>query len=128
MSVFRMVEKNIRYGLGVMSSKFEVKTPDSSKRHRLNQLKTSHGSHIVKNGSIKDCTWLYHIVTRSFLIFAMAVELQYCWFACPEGVDRTGDPFPPTVEERVHHITNFGQSKDVRYSEDIVFVKVQSYV
>ena len=66
MSVFRIVEKNTRYGVGFMSSKFEVKTPDSSKRHRLNQLKTSHGSHIVKNGSIKDCTWLYHIVTLPF--------------------------------------------------------------
>ena len=57
----------------------------------------------------------------------MAVELQYVWFACPEFVDR-----PHAVrfaaEERVHHITNFGQSQDDRYSEDIVFVKIPSYI
>ena len=57
----------------------------------------------------------------------MAVELQYVWFACPEFVDRP-HAVPFAAEERVHHITNFGQSQDDRYSEDIVFVKIPSYI
>ena len=50
----------------------------------------------------------------------MAVELQFCWFAWPETVERPEIHWPGN-EEGVHHFANFGQKNVRSYSEDIVF-------